>query len=276
MITYTEAEILNPPYTNYVQIPYEELHNHTFWEIFLVLTGTCVHTVNGNSTVLTSGTVCFLRPIKDKHFFKNKSENDYYRHRDIYVTDSDMKTWCNMISPSLYDELLEPQEPISFSVSTSTLRHIEEVLNTSNLQSVNHIQALKAIHLSVSIDLLAAHQLTKIPSACPMWLNDFVKELKKPENFIYSIEELTQNLPYSHGYICREFKKYLKQTIIDFFNEQKINQASFLLMNTNLKILDIANMVGYSSPKNFINQFTKRFTLSPSAWRAKNQFASKK
>ena len=31
-----------------------------------------------------------------------------------------------------------------------------------------------------------------------------------------------------------EFKKYLKQTIIDFFNEQKINHASFLLMNTKI------------------------------------------
>ena len=73
-----------------------------------------------------------------------------------------------------------------------------------------------------------------------------------------------------------EFKKYLNQTIINFFNEQKVNRASFLLMNTNFNILDIANMVGYSSPKNFINQFTKRFSLSPSAWRAKNQCASKK
>ena len=69
MITYTEAEILKSPYTNYVQIPYNELHNHTFWEIFLILTGQCTHTVNGVSYDLTAGTVCFLRPIKDKHFF---------------------------------------------------------------------------------------------------------------------------------------------------------------------------------------------------------------
>ena len=276
MITYTEAELFTPPYTSYVQIPYGELHNHTFWEIFLILTGTCAHTVNGISSNLTTGTVCFLRPIKDKHFFKNKGKDDYYRHRDIYVTDSDMKMWCNIISPNLYDELLEPSAPISFSVSASALRHIEEVLNSPNLQSANFVQAMKAVHFSVSIDLLVAYQLTKIPSSCPIWLNNFVKELKNPENFIYSIEELTKTLPYSHGYICREFKKYLKQTIIDFFNEQKINQASFLLMNSNLKILDIANMVGYSSPKNFINQFTKRFALSPSVWRAKNQFVSKK
>ena len=276
MITYTEAEILNSPYTNYVQIPYDKLHNHTFWEIFLILTGQCTHTVNGVSSNLTTGTVCFLRPIKDKHFFEKNQGNNYYRHRDIYVTDSDMQKWCNMISPTLYDELLEPNEPITFSGSASTLRYIEEVLNLPNFQSANFAQSMKTIHFSVSIDLLTTHQLTKIPPSCPTWLNNFVAELKEPENFLCSVEELTAKLPYSHGYVCREFKKYLNQTIIDFFNEQKINHASFLLMNTNWKILNISNMVGYSSPKNFINQFTKRFALSPSAWRAKNQFASKK
>ena len=102
------------------------------------------------------------------------------------------------------------------------------------------------------------------------------KELKKTDNFIYSIEELSSKIPYSHGYICREFKKYMKQTIVNFFNVQKINYASFLLMNTNLKILDIATTIGYSSPKNFINQFTKMYQMSPSEWRKKNQLSSRK
>ena len=65
MITYTEAEILNSPYTNYVQVPYNELHNHTYWEIFLILTGDRTHNINGKSSVLTAGTVCFLRPLKE-------------------------------------------------------------------------------------------------------------------------------------------------------------------------------------------------------------------
>ena len=243
MITYTEAEILHSPYTTYVQVPYNELHNHTFWEIFLILTGERTHTVNGKNSVLTAGTVCFLRPIKDKHFFDLPTADNYSRHRDIYVIDSDMKLWCDMVSPALYDELFAPNTPITFPISSSMLKYIEEMLNTPNFQSANYPQAMKAIHFSLSIDLLVAYQLTKIPSSCPAWLNDFVNELKKPENFLYSIEELTAKLPYSHGYVCREFKKYLKQTIIDFFNEQKINRASFLLMNTNSKILDIANTV---------------------------------
>jgi len=276
MITYTESEILNLSNTNYVQVPYNELHNHTFWEIFLILTGERIHTVNGKNSVLTAGTVCFLRPLKDKHCFVKKADGDYSSHRDFYVVDADMKNYCNIVSPELYDELFNPSMPVCFPISSSMLPHLEETLNSFDAQSTIFSQTMKAIPFSLSLDLLIAYQLTKTPPSCPAWLNEFVKELKKPENFVYTVEELAEKVPYSHGYICREFKKYFKQTIINFFNEQKVNRASFLLMNTNLKILDISNMVGYSSPKNFIQQFTQRFSLSPSAWRAKNQFASKK
>ena len=276
MITYTEAEILNSPYTSFVQVPYGELHNHTFWEIFIILNGNCNHTVNGKTTSLSAGSVFFLRPIKDKHYFSNKNNEEFYRHRDIYITDSDMKTWCDMISPDMYEELLKSNEPISFNVSSSMLKYIEELLMSPNFNLPNSSTILKNIHFAVAIDFLTAYLLTKLPNSQPNWLNGFVEDLKDPDNFIYSIEELTAKIPYSHGYICREFKKHMNQTIVNFFNTQKINHASFLLMNSNLKILDIANIVGYTSPKNFINQFTKTFSLSPSAWRAKNQLLSKK
>lgn len=276
MITYTEAEILNSPYTSFVQVPYGELHNHTFWEIFIILNGNCNHTVNGKTTSLSAGSVFFLRPIKDKHYFSNKNNEEFYRHRDIYITDSDMKTWCDMISPDMYEELLKSNEPISFNVSSSMLKYIEELLMSPNFNLPNSSTILKNIHFAVAIDFLTAYLLTKLPNSQPNWLNGFVEDLKDPDNFIYSIEELTAKIPYSHGYICREFKKHMNQTIVSFFNTQKINHASFLLMNSNLKILDISNIVGYTSPKNFINQFTKTFSLSPSAWRAKNQLLSKK
>ena len=65
-------------------------------------------------------------------------------------------------------------------------------------------------------------------------------------------------------------------TVIGYFNEQKIRYASYLLMNTALKIVDISNAVGYSTPKNFIEQFKKQFSVSPSEWRLKHQLVQKK
>ena len=119
-------------------------------------------------------------------------------------------------------------------------------------------------------------QASQISAAPPPWITNLIQALRNPENFTLSIEDLTGNIPYSHCHICREFKKYVGQTVVSFFIKQKINYASYLLVNTNLKIIDIANSVGYDSPKNFINQFNTIFSLSPSEWRAKNQILMKK
>jgi len=276
LVTYTELEISNSPYANYVQFPCAELHNHTYWEIFIILSGSCDHTVNGKTMPLSAGAVFFLRPIKDKHCIKITNLSGIYRHRDIYISDEDMKACCKMISSELYDELYNLKEPVSINISSSMQRYIEETLSSPSFQLPTSTLIMKNIHFSIAISLLTAYQITKLPTSTPEWLNKFVEELKKPDNFLLSIEDLTAKIPYSHGYICREFKRHMKQTIVDFFSTQKINHASFLLMNSNLKILDISNIIGYSSPKNFINQFTKTFSLSPSAWRAKNQISSRK
>ena len=276
MITYTESEILNSPYTNFIQVPTTDVHNHTYWEFLIPLSGTCYHVINDKRHKLSSGKVMFLRPIKDVHYFDKENCEEIYRHRDVYITDEEMKKWCDMISPELYNELLEPDFPITFSISSSMIKYTEEVFNVPNFNLSNSISVLRNIHFAVAINLLTAYQFTKLPSSQPDWLNDFIEDLRNPDNFVYSIEELTAKIPYSHGHICREFKKATKQTIVNYFNLQKINHASFLLMNTNLKVLNISVLVGYSSPKNFIKQFTKVFNLSPSAWRTKNQLTNKK
>ena len=276
MITYTEAQIDNSPYTNYVQLPSNELHNHTFWELFVALSGNCNHFVNGKKTSLSLGNVYIMRPLKDSHYFNIVKDLEFYRQRDIYLTDSDMKTYCDIISPTLYNELLSSPTAISFNVSSSMCKYIEELFAPLNSDSPKNSQILKNIHLAVAINILTSYQTARLPKAQPEWLEKFIQDLKNPDNFVVSIEELIAKIPYSHGYICKEFKKHMNQTIVNFFNIQKINHASFLLMNSNLKILDISILVGYSSPKNFIKQFTKIFQLSPSAWRTKNQLQARK
>lgn len=275
MKTYTDVEILNSHYTNYVQIPSPQLHNHTFWEILIVLNGNCKHTVNDKTSVIATGDVIFLRPLKDKHFFED-STSETYRHRDIYVTDTDMKTWCDIVSPNIYKELLTPATPISFSVSSSMLKYIEETTVSTNFQDSAQSSLLKNIHLTLTIGLITAYLIKQVPNSIPPWLEAFVNELKNPNNFSESVEDLIAKCHYSHGYVCREFKKYMNQTVVSFFYSQKINHASFLLMNTDLKIIDVSNAVGYTSPKNFIQHFTKIFSMSPSVWRQKNQLLPRK
>lgn len=277
MLTYTESTIHNSPYTNFVKIPYTKNHNHNFWEVIIVLSGSITHVINGEKFTNTQGRVTFLRPLKDSHYFLEEQEQkNSYRHRDIYISDEDMKKWCNMLGKTLYSDLYTPSQPCTINIQSSFINHIESSFFSPNFEATHNPTINKNVQLSVSLTLLTAFQVSQIPTALPPWINTFIQTLKNPNNFSTPVETLMQTIPYSHCHICREFKKYTGQTVVNFFIQQKISYASYLLVNTNHKIIDIANQVGYDSPKNFINQFTKTFQLPPSEWRTKNQILIKK
>ncbi len=276
MITYTESTIHSTPYTNFVKVPLSYNHNHNFWEVVIVLSGSITHVVNGKPHTISAGSVTFLRPLKDSHYFIEPENKSMYRHRDIYVSVDDMEKWCDMLSPNLYNNLYKPDAPYTFSIQPTFINHIESTFFSPNFESIHNPLLYKNVQLSMVVSLLANFQVSQVPTAPPPWINNLIQTLKNPSNFSTPIETLTQSIPYSHCHICREFKKYIGQTVINFFIKQKISYASYLLVNTNLKIIDIANIVGYDSPKNFISQFTKNFQSSPSEWRAKNQIPIKK
>ena len=115
MITYTESTIHSSPYTNYVKVPYSKNHNHNFWEINIVLSGSITHVINGHPYVNSAGTVTFLRPLKDSHYFKESNDaQKMYRHRDIYISNEDMEKWCGILSKTLHNDLYKPEQPYSF------------------------------------------------------------------------------------------------------------------------------------------------------------------
>lgn len=277
MITYTESAILSSPYTNFVQVPYAQNHNHTFWEIIIVLSGTITHIVNGKSYTNNAGTVTFLRPLKDSHYFlKSPDDKNPYRHRDIYVSVRDMEKWCGYLSDTLYEELYRQKEPLSFTAKSVLINHIESTFLSPNFKFAHNLTIYKNVQFSTVTTLLTSFQVSQIPSTPPLWLNNLIQTLSNPANFGTPIESLTRSIPYSHCHICREFKKHTGQTVVNYFIKQKISYASYLLINTNLKIVDIANTVGYDASTNFISQFEKAFKTSPSEWRKKNQIIMKK
>ena len=277
MITYTESTIHNSPYTNYVKIPYTKNHNHMFWEINIILSGSITHVINDNPCINPAGTVTFLRPLKDSHYFQETNLNEkMYRHRDFFINNEDMEKWCELLSKNLYNDLYKPEQPCSFSIPSTFLNHIESTFFSVNLEQLRNQAVFKNLQFSIVLSLLSSFQLSQSPTAIPPWIKELIQSLKNPSNFSTPIEVLFQTIPYSHCHICREFKKHMGQTAINFFIKQKISYASHLLANTNLKIIDVANIVGYDSPKNFIAQFTKAYQLSPSEWRIKNQILAKK
>lgn len=63
------------------------------------------------------------------------------------------------------------------------------------------------------------------------------------------------------------FKKHFGVSPINYQLELRIEEAKMLLQNTNHRIMDIANIVGFSSQSYFTQAFRRSTHLSPNAYR---------
>ena len=90
------------------------------------------------------------------------------------------------------------------------------------------------------------------------------------ENNIYgniSIDELCRITNYGKSQLCYIFKKSTGKTIIQYFNELKIDEAKFLMRTLRLSISQISDRLGFSSPQHFIRLFKKTTSMTPSDYK---------
>ena len=64
-------------------------------------------------------------------------------------------------------------------------------------------------------------------------------------------------------------KQYFNATVSDFVNEQRLNYATDLLINTNRPVIDIALDCGFNNVNYFYRLFKRKHGDSPNSYRKK-------
>lgn len=82
-----------------------------------------------------------------------------------------------------------------------------------------------------------------------------------------TLQDLAEKFNVSVSYLSTSFKKYVGQNFINYLHELRINQASSLLLSTDMLIIDISMEVGFTSSKTFARVFKEITGLSPAAYR---------
>ncbi len=78
---------------------------------------------------------------------------------------------------------------------------------------------------------------------------------------------ISQHLELNKCYFCDLFKKETGKNYSQFLNEVRIEKSKYLLLNTNLSILEIALTVGYNN-QNYYNIAFKKITgITPLKYR---------
>lgn len=89
------------------------------------------------------------------------------------------------------------------------------------------------------------------------------------ENEDTSLSDIAQEFSVSESYICIVFKKVFDDTVNQYMIEKRINKAKEYLKNTNKKIKEISELVGYRDSNYFIRIFKKTTGMTPADYRLK-------
>lgn len=84
-----------------------------------------------------------------------------------------------------------------------------------------------------------------------------------------TIKEISSKLHLHPTYLGSQISKWFGCSFNDYLHSLRMKEAESLIKNTNKKVHDIAEYLGYTSYGNFLEQFTKTFSIKPSEYKSK-------
>ena len=208
---------------------------------------------------------CFIAhshlPYKFSHI-----KSKFYAHRDIYLTNDFLKSCCEFVNPAITDKVMNCVCPRIFHLSAPTLIYFSE--KCSMILGAERSERRDQIHKSLVTDALfhyVTHGSEKI--ARPAWINKLLRDLDNEEFLLLKVEEMVETTNYSHGYVNREFKKYLGCSLKHFVNSRKLELSSVMLTTSDASLDDIVSTLGFATTSSFITQFKEKYGITPSKYK---------
>ena len=82
-----------------------------------------------------------------------------------------------------------------------------------------------------------------------------------------SLADLSELTNLDESYLCRLFKRECHMTINEYIQNQRINEAKWMLESSNNSIIDISHMLGFNTQSYFCSVFKKIVGISPAKYR---------
>lgn len=124
------------------------------------------------------------------------------------------------------------------------------------------------------IEMVRCHKKSETTSGL-LYIKQAINYLRTHYQEEIRIEDVANHIELNKSYLQTLFKQHLGTNIISYLNNYRMEQAVFLLRNSNLSVTDIAFTVGYNSRQHFGHIFKLAYGMSPKNYRnLNNQFIS--
>lgn len=244
-------------------------HIHEYYEMEVLVSGTLLHELNGQTTTFHRHYACLLRP-DDCHSLVSASAEPVVI-LNFMVKKEYMDQLLATFGKTITENILH-SEDLSFVVSESLLNecitNTQSLILDPDLSLEKKIDRCRVLFISLLSELIRQNIPYVTPK--PKWLSDLLLQLSQADlsKSTVATDIITQS-NYSYSRLSRLFKKYMGCTISQYVSYLRIEQAKEYLKNDNMRIIDIANAVGFDNVTYFNRVFKAAIGQTPSEFRKK-------
>ena len=227
----------------------------------------------------TGNKICEDKPCGKCNQLPTNNCNGQYHTVDVFLihfTSVFLKQFTDHIeSSSLKDEVLAFKHTESFTkvfpLSTKKRSILDDLLNNS------YTGAMQNIFINARIQELLLQTVGLIVNEtsetfeCKFLSDDYGKErIYKARDILLqsignpvTIKELSRKVAINECYLKKGFKEVFGMTIFEFFQQQRMEHAKYLLHEKGLSVTEASVALGYSSIAHFSTAFKKQTGLKP-------------
>ncbi|CAM3329140.1 MULTISPECIES: AraC family transcriptional regulator [Paenibacillus] len=252
-------------------------HKHSFFEACYVLAGTGSYLEDSTEFPLRPGTLFLSRP-GIQHQIKSRDGLSL-----CYVAFEPDDNSSSESYLSAFRQLAKQGKPVLQEAADQTPGLLWLSMLSLFKPASTGIQeappGLNGMAMSLILSILSAHGSGIHAASSPQETGDeghsmfrqaewFIKDnLNEP----LSLERIAGHLHITTRHLTRLFRKYGHQSFVHYVQEQRVQKAKHMLLNTDRQIKEVAELCGFDSVHYFTRVFTSKLGVTPARFR-RSQF----
>ncbi len=202
-----------------------------------------------------------LEYLSDKHVMKLASIIKHYLYLSMDIVDAEfiIIKFYWVVLDYCKSNLLDESRIFGNDIN-SILSNVKECIKNNDLKKIT--QNLMQICMNFEQELFLSEY------------NFYHKKTKQALNIVHrhymekiTLDHIAQELDISKGYFCNVFKKDMGKSFIEYLTMYRIKTAKTLLSETDKKIYEISQLVGYDNYQYFSLLFKKTVKMWPVEYR---------
>ena len=216
-------------------------HYHDYFELYFLDSGERYHLMDDKLFKLQAGD-CILFPPQTMH--RSYGDQDMAFSRVVYRPDS---------------QELHQLRRIIYAMEEEQHSHLD--CHDECMQSLLNLIMVQLLRMNQeSTGILRETRVTKVIQYIH---NHYAEDI--------TLKDLSERFYVSEYYLCREFKKSTKRTIVEYIKQTRIMNAKRLFMETDRNVTEVARETGFSNLTHFNRVFREVADVTPSEYRKRCQ-----